>query len=68
MHQVHTKEEGGGVQEHVPDLHTAIGDTSDVTIPSVFLSQQEYLELLRQARQAKYHLLILMQLDDFISW
>ncbi|KAF1804922.1 hypothetical protein V8B55DRAFT_1586285 [Mucor lusitanicus] len=46
----------------------APGDTSDITIPSVFLAKNEYRALLYLSKIVDTPMMILLQLDDFITW
>ncbi|CAO3593896.1 unnamed protein product [Absidia cylindrospora] len=46
----------------------APGDTSDIVIPSMFLPQQEYRALLSLSRMIDSPMMILMKLDDFMTW
>ncbi|GAN05726.1 conserved hypothetical protein [Mucor ambiguus] len=43
-------------------------DTSDITIPSVFLAKNEYRALLYLSKIVDTPMMILLQLDDFITW
>ncbi|KAI8993200.1 hypothetical protein BDB01DRAFT_841306 [Pilobolus umbonatus] len=46
----------------------APGDTSDINIPSVFVAKNEYRSLLYLSKLVDTPLMILLQLDDFLSW
>lgn len=46
----------------------APGDTSDITIPSIFLARNEYRTLLYLSKIIDTPMMILLQLDNFITW
>ncbi|KAI8379127.1 uncharacterized protein BYT42DRAFT_567645 [Radiomyces spectabilis] len=46
----------------------APGDTTDVLIPSMFLTRREYRSLIRLTKLVDGPLMVLMQPEDFITW
>ncbi|KAI8099157.1 uncharacterized protein BX664DRAFT_272245 [Halteromyces radiatus] len=46
----------------------APGDTSDIHIPSFFLAQHEYRSILYLSKVVDTPMMILMKLDDFMTW
>ncbi|KAI8880021.1 hypothetical protein K501DRAFT_192272 [Backusella circina FSU 941] len=45
-----------------------LSDTSDITIPSVFLARNEYRSLLYLSKIVDTPMMILLQMEDFITW
>lgn len=45
-----------------------IGDTSDVTIPSVFLAMKEYNKILHLSKLLDTPMMAVLQYDDIVTW